>query len=150
MLADIQSFVWGPPLIILLVGLVFTIVYWLQSNQLFSGLARTDTRHTVSTIVQVFSVLIFLYSLRMGIEVGDATGARFFESMAAANVGLWAALAWRYACKDRRLLQRNRISPALMSHAVSSIDLQSNSVPGPAGLWNYDFDPVEGDIGGRW
>lgn len=92
-------------LLILLVGLIFTIVYWLQSNTLSSGLARTDGTHSVLTLVQIFSVLVFLYSLRMGIEVGDALGARAFESLAAANVGLWGALAWRYARKNRRLLR---------------------------------------------
>ena len=35
----------------------------------------------------------------------DALGARAFESLAAANVGLWGALAWRYASKNRRLLR---------------------------------------------
>ena len=92
-------------LLVLLVGLIFTIVYLLQSNTLSSGLARTDTKHTVLSIVQIFSVLVFLYALRMGIEVGDALGARAFESLAAANVGLWGALAWRYASKNRRLLR---------------------------------------------
>jgi hypothetical protein len=92
-------------LLVLLVGLIFTIVYWLQSNTLSSGLARTDTKHTVLSIVQIFSLLVFLYALRLGIEVGDALGARAFESLAAANVGLWGALAWRYACKNRRLLR---------------------------------------------
>lgn len=92
-------------LLILIVGLIFTIVYWLQNNTLSSKLARTDTKHTVLSIVQIFSVLVFLYSLRMGIEVGDALSARAFESLAAANVGLWGALAWRYACKNRRLLR---------------------------------------------
>lgn len=92
-------------LLILLVGLLFTVVYWLQSNTLSSGLARTDAKHSVLSIVQIFSLLVFLYSLRMGIEVGDALGARAFESLAAANVGLWGALAWRYASKNRRLLR---------------------------------------------
>lgn len=92
-------------LVVLLVGMIFTIVYWLQSNTLSSVLARTDTKHTVLSIVQVFSVLLFLYSLRMGIEIGSAIVARTFESLAAANVGLWGALAWRHATKNRRLLR---------------------------------------------
>jgi hypothetical protein len=92
-------------LLVLLVGFTFTIVYWLQNNTLSSRLAGTDTKHTILSIIQIFSVLLFLYSLRMGIEVGDALGARVFESMAAANVGLWGALAWRYACRNRRLLR---------------------------------------------
>ena len=92
-------------LLVIIVGLIFTIVYWLQNNTLSSRLARTDSKHTVLSIVQIFSVLVFLYSLRMGIEIGDALIARAFESLAAANVGLWGALAWRYACKNRRLLR---------------------------------------------
>jgi hypothetical protein len=52
-------------LVVLLIGMIFTVVYWLQSNTLSSALARTDTKHTVLSIVQVFSVLLFLYSLRM-------------------------------------------------------------------------------------
>ncbi len=92
-------------LLVILVGFTFTIVYWLQNNKLSSMLAGTDTKHTILSIIQIFSVLLFLYSLRMGIEIGDALGARVFESLAAANVGLWGALAWRYACKDRRLLR---------------------------------------------
>ncbi len=92
-------------LLILLVGLIFTIVYWLQSNRLASALTGTDTIHSILSIAQIFSVLLFLYSLRMGIEVEDAVGARAFESLAAANVGLWGALAWNYAIKNRRLLR---------------------------------------------
>jgi len=94
-------------LLVLLVGLIFTIAYWLQSNALSSRLARTDTTHTVLSIVKIFSLLLFLYSIRMGIEVRDALGARVFESLAAANVGLWSALAWRYASKNRRLLRED-------------------------------------------
>jgi hypothetical protein len=92
-------------LLVILVGLIFTIVYWLQSNTLSSKLARTDTKHSILSIVQIFSVLLFLYSLRMGIEVRNALGARVFESLAASNVGLWGSLAWRYASKNRRLLR---------------------------------------------
>jgi hypothetical protein len=94
-------------LAVLLVGLVFTVIYWLQSNTLSSALARTDAKHTILSIAQIFSLLLFLYSLRMGIEVRDAVGARAFESIAAANVGLWGALAWRYATKERRLLRED-------------------------------------------
>jgi hypothetical protein len=53
----------------------------------------------------MFSLLIFLYSLTLGVRVSDAVGTRAFESLATANVGLWGALAWRYATKDRRLVR---------------------------------------------
>ncbi len=87
------------------IGVAFTIIYWLQSNTLFSSLKRTDTRHTTLCIVQIFFVLIFLYSLRLGIELGGSLGTRLVESCAAAAVGLTAAWAWNYARRGRRLLR---------------------------------------------
>jgi len=87
------------------IGLAFTIIYWVQSNTLFSALKRTDGRHTALCIVQIFFVLIFLYSLRLGIEVRSGLGTRLVESCAAAAVGLTAAWAWNYARRGRRLLR---------------------------------------------
>ena len=87
------------------IGLSFTIVYWLQSNTLFSALERTDGRHTVLSILQLFFILLFLYSLRLGIEVQASVGTRLAESCAATAVGLTASAAWNYARAGRRLLR---------------------------------------------
>lgn len=87
------------------IGVAFTIIYWLQSNHLLSALKRTDTRHTSLCIVQLFFVLIFLYSLRLGVDLGGSLGTRLVESCAAAAVGLTAVAAWNYARKGRRLLR---------------------------------------------
>lgn len=87
------------------IGLVFTIIYWLQSNTLLSALERTDGRHTALSILQLFFVLLFLYSLRLGIEVRSGLGTRLAESCAAAAVGLTAVAAWNYARRGRRLLR---------------------------------------------
>ena len=92
-------------LALIVIGVAFTIIYWLQSNTLFSALKRTDSRHTVLCIVQLFFVLIFLYSLRLGVELGGSLGTRLVESCAAAAVGLMAAWAWSYARRGRRLLR---------------------------------------------
>ena len=92
-------------LTLIVIGVAFTIIYWLQSNQLFSALKRTDTRHTSLCIVQLFFVLIFLYSLRLGVELGGSLGTRLVESCAAAAVGLTALSAWNYARKGHRLLR---------------------------------------------
>lgn len=92
-------------LVIVAIGLLVTIIYWVQSNALFGNLQRTDGRHTALSICQLFFLLVFLYSLRFGILVGPSPGPRAFESIAAAMVGLFGILAWNYAMKNRRLLQ---------------------------------------------
>ena len=89
---------------VVFIGIVFTIVYWIQSNVLFGNLRGTDSRHTILSILQVFFLLIFLVSLRLGIEVGTSTGTRLFESIAAALVGVAGGWGWSYAIKNHRLL----------------------------------------------
>jgi uncharacterized membrane protein len=91
-------------LLLVLIGLVVTIIYWGQSNALFGALARTDTRHTVLSILQIFFLLVFLYSLKLGIDLGATAGTRAFESGSAAVVGILGAAAWIYAIHNRRLL----------------------------------------------
>jgi uncharacterized membrane protein len=94
-----------PVFALIVIGLAFTIIYWLQNNSLFGNLARTDGRHTTLAILQIFLLLLFLYSVRLGIELGGSPGTRLFESITAALVGYVGAAGWIHAKKNRRLLQ---------------------------------------------
>jgi len=96
-----------PVLVLIVIGLAFTIIYWLQNNTLFGNLARTDGRHTTLAIMQIFLLLLFLYSIRLGIVLGGSPGTRLFESVTAALVGYAGAAGWMHAKNDRRLLQPN-------------------------------------------
>ncbi len=87
------------------VALAVTIIYWLQNNVLLSHLERTDARHTSLMIVQLFSLLIFLYAIGLGIALGASPGTRAFESVTAALLGISGGWAWQYAIKKRRLLR---------------------------------------------
>jgi uncharacterized membrane protein len=104
-------------LILIIIGLAFTIIYWLQHNELFSRLKQTDGRHTALSIAQIFLLLLFLYSLKVGITLGASPATRVFESVAAALVGFAAGWAWNYAVKKRRLL-RESVSDE-EAHAIS-------------------------------
>jgi len=92
-------------LVIVSVGILVTIIYWGQSNVLLGSLRKTDTKHTALCILQIFFLLLFLYSLRLGIEVGPSGAARAFESLTAAMVGVTGGFAFAYAAKGRRLLR---------------------------------------------
>jgi uncharacterized membrane protein len=95
----------GFTLVIVVIGVVFVIIYWLQSNTLLGNLERTDGKHTILTIVQLFALLLFLMSLNLGVVLGGSVFTRLLESITAALTGLCAAFAWRYGMKDRRLIQ---------------------------------------------
>lgn len=91
-------------LLFVAISIAVVIVYWLQNNTLFGNLERTDKVHTSLSIAQIFCLLMYFFSIRIGVQYGDAVSAKVFQSTTAMLVGLTAWLAWRYAIKDRRLL----------------------------------------------
>ena len=92
-------------LIIVVIGVVFVIIYWLQSNTLLGNLEKTDSKHTILSIVQLFALLLFLMSLNLGVVLGNSAFTRVLESATAALAGLSGAFAWRYGIRNRRLIQ---------------------------------------------
>jgi uncharacterized membrane protein len=90
--------------LLVIIAIIIAIIYWIQNNVLFGNLQSTDTRHTILSILQLFFLLVFLLSLRLGIELGASTGTRAFESIAAALVGIAGGWGWSYAVKNHRLL----------------------------------------------
>jgi uncharacterized membrane protein len=90
--------------LLVIVAFVIVIVYWLQNNLLFGSLKRTDTKHTVLAMLQIFFLMLFLYSIKLGLVLGASSATRAIESITAALVGIASIWAWSYAIKDGRLL----------------------------------------------
>lgn len=51
------------------IGLILVVNYWLQNNALFGCLKRTDNRHTVVSIVQIFLLLFYLYAIGLSVDI---------------------------------------------------------------------------------
>lgn len=90
--------------VLVLVSLIIVIIYWIQNNTLFDNLERTDGRHTTLSILQLFCLLLFLYAIKLGMDVEAGVATRAIESITAALVGFVSAAGWGYAIKNRRLL----------------------------------------------
>ncbi len=90
--------------LLVIIGTVVTIIYWIQNNVLFGNLQSTDSRHTILSILQLFFLLVFLVSMRLGIELGASNATRALESIAAALIGIAGGWGWSYAIKNHRLL----------------------------------------------
>ena len=90
--------------LMVIIGIIVAIIYWIQNNTLLGNLETTDSRHTILSILQLFCLLVFLLSLRVGIDLGSSSGTRAFESFAAALVGIAGGWGWSYAIKNHRLL----------------------------------------------
>jgi len=96
------------------IGLLFSIIYWIRSNTLLTALDRTDGVHTGLSIASVFFLLLLLYMVRVSAEVA-APSRRAGESVAVALIGLAAGAAWWWA--RRKGLVREGISKEEM-HGV--------------------------------
>jgi uncharacterized membrane protein len=90
-----------------IIGLVFTIIYWLRSNTLMAALDRTDGVHTGLSIASVFFLLLLLYMVRVSAEVA-APSSRAGQSFAVALIGIAAGAAWWWA--RRKGLVREGVS----------------------------------------
>jgi len=110
-------------------ALIIVIIYWIQNNALFGYLDRTDNLHTAISIVQVFFLLLFLYSIRVGLDFPGESHARALESVTAALVGIASIAGWRYAMKNRRLL-----SPEATDLKAGQISDQNLAEPIAAGI----------------
>ena len=83
-------------IIAVVIGLAFTIIYWIRSNTLMTALDRTDGVHTGLSIASVFFLLLLLYVVRVSAEVA-APSRRAGESIAVALIGIAAGAAWWWA-----------------------------------------------------
>ena len=83
-------------IIAVIIGLVFSILYWIRSNTLMTALDRTDGVHTGLAIASVFFLLLLLYVVRVSAEVA-APSRRAGESVAVALIGIAAGAAWWWA-----------------------------------------------------
>jgi uncharacterized membrane protein len=127
------------------IGIVVTIIYWIQNNTLFGNLQSTDSRHTILSILQLFFLLVFLVSLRLGIDLGASSFTRAFESIAAAMVGIAGGWGWLYAIKNHRLLLPEvtepyayRLRDRILAEPITAIITLPFAFVGPV-LWEISW-----------
>ena len=124
------------------IGLIIVIIYWIQSNLLFKYLARTDGWHIGFTIAQVFSLLLFLYAIRVGIGFEANASTRIFESAMACLLGVWSFAAWYYALHKGRLgtdeldaAEAASITERIKAEPVTA----AITIPFAAGMWMWEL-----------
>ena len=94
----------GMTIVLIAIAVAVLVIYWLQSNTLLSLVEKADGKFAVRAIIQLFFVLLFLFSIRLGTELPASAWTRGFESVAALLLGLSSTWMWTYAAKGGRLL----------------------------------------------
>jgi len=91
-------------LIMILIGAFLIITYWGQNNRVFGNLVRTDGKHAVLSLMQLFFLLLYIYSVGFEMVFSGFPIALLSQSVTLALSGFFGVLAWAYAKKDRRLI----------------------------------------------
>jgi hypothetical protein len=136
---------------VVLVGVAWTIIYWVQNNVLLGTLRATDTLHCTFSILQLFFLLAFLYSLQLGLYVGGRKGTFAFESCSATVVGLCSLAAFAWARKKGLLhpdvsdLEAQQLAIRFRAEPITTgITVPFAFIPGPmlygfSLTWEFSF-----------
>ena len=89
-----------------IIALVLLTSYWMQNNNLFGNLVRTDTIHSSISLLQILFVFAYLYAVILGTEPNfeGRPGVLALQSFTAALIGITGGMSWFYAQQKRRLL----------------------------------------------
>ena len=82
-------------------GFVLVLIYWMQSNLQFGNLERTDGKHATLSLLQVITLMIYLYFVRLDVELDGAIIALQMESVFLALSGFLGLWSWHYAIKNK-------------------------------------------------
>jgi uncharacterized membrane protein len=95
----------GPAFATVIVGLIWVIIYWGQSNTLFGYLKRTNKKITSIAIVQMFLLLLYLYFIDLDNQTDGDVLALFAQSFCLAVAGYLSAFIWHYSAINGMLFE---------------------------------------------
>ena len=96
---------------VILVGIVLVILYWGLSNRLFGNLSHTNSAHSTLSILQIFSLMLYIYFVRLDAQFPGETSLMVMQSFLLAIAGFLSVFSWHYALKSN-----------LVSEAPSAIE----------------------------
>ena len=107
-----------------LIAIVLVVLYWTQNNILFGNLSRTDGPHTVISLFQIFFLLLYFYTIGLGLDLDNPPSALALQSGGVVLVGLCSLTGWSYASRNRQLL-----SPEVSAEEVREVRIRMLAEP---------------------
>ncbi|MCK5765411.1 MAG: hypothetical protein KAH26_05495 [Bacteroidales bacterium] len=85
---------------VIFIGLVLVIIYWGMNNLQFGNLDRTDGKHATLSILQVFSLMLYIYFVRLDAQFEGEIFLMQLQSTFLALAGFLSVASWHYAIKN--------------------------------------------------
>lgn len=131
-------------LLVMVVGLVLIILYWIQFNRQLGNLVRSTPIHASLSVLQMFCLMIYLYFLRFDMEFDGMKLALQMESIFLALAGFVGAFNWLYARKHQLTsdnIDDNEVKGifySLLPEPLASLFTLPFAAFGP-GIWTLSF-----------
>ena len=131
-------------LVMIVVGLILIVMYWIQFNRQLGNLVRSSPIHAVLSVVQMIFLMLYLYFLRFDMEFDGIVLALQMESIFLALAGFAAVLSWAHARKNNltsdQINEEEEISLfyGLLPEPLASLFTLPFAVLGP-NLWTVAF-----------
>ena len=87
-------------LLVIVVGLILILTYWIQTNKQLGNLVRSSPFHAALAIVQMVCLMLYLYFVRFDMEFDGMTFALQMESLFLALAGFIGVYNWMYVRKN--------------------------------------------------
>ena len=131
-------------ILVIVVGLILVIMYWIQFNRQLGNLVRSSPIHAALSVLQMFCLMIYLYFVRFDMEFDGMKLALQMESIFLALAGFIGAFSWRYA-RNKKLTSDNidndeelSIFYSLLPEPLASLFTLPFAAFGP-GIWTLSF-----------
>jgi hypothetical protein len=85
---------------VIFIGLVLVIMYWGMNNLQFGNLVRTDGKHASLSILQVFTLMLYIYFVRLDAQFEGEVFLMQLQSIFLAIAGFLSVISWHYAIKN--------------------------------------------------
>ncbi len=87
-------------LVVIIVGLILILTYWIQTNRQLGNLVRSSPFHASLAIVQMVCLMLYLYFVRFDMEFDGMIFALQMESVFLALAGFIGVYNWMYVRKN--------------------------------------------------
>ena len=131
-------------ILVIVVGIILIIMYWIQFNRQLGNLVRSSPIHASLVVLQMISLMLYLYFVRFDMEFDGMQLALQMESIFLALAGFLGAFNWRYARYQK--LTSDQIGDdeelsifySLLPEPVASLFTLPFAVLGPT-IWTISF-----------
>jgi len=112
---------------VMIIGMVLILLYWGQNHLVFGNLTRTDGSLSVIAILQAFFLLLYLYFVRLEMEMGGQTLLLVLQSIFLAVAGGMSVWAWHYSNIHKLIsdkvseLERDKTYLKLMPEPITAV-----------------------------